>query len=60
MEVLKSVYGFLTDTLYLDAILAVLGGLSVLSKATKTKLDDKVIGLILLPFTHVKKLLTSK
>lgn len=60
MDFIKSVWGFLTNTLYLDSILAVLGGLAVLSKATKTTIDDKVLGYIVWPFKQLKDFLVKK
>ena len=60
MEFIKSVWDFLTDTLYLDSILSILGGLLVFAKATKTKVDDKVLGYIAWPFKQIKALFVKK
>ena len=60
MEFLKNMWGFLTNTLYLDSILAVVGGLTVLAKATKTQVDDKVLGYAAWPFKQIKALFYKK
>lgn len=60
MDFLKSVWDFLTNTLYLDSILAVFGGLAVLAKATKTTVDDKVLGYVVWPFKQIKALFVKK
>ena len=50
----------MTNTLYLDSILAVFGGLAVLAKATKTTVDDKVLSYVTWPFKQIKALFIKK
>lgn len=60
MSVFKSIWEFVSNPEVLTAILAVLGGLKVMSRYTKTGVDDKVLKVVEWPFVAIRDRLFRK